>query len=141
MSEPAIKSYSAAGFRQWLAGLTEDRDETDYSEMKPLLFEFVSIVPLIYGLQDRIEMWSRIAEHMVSAADACGDDVSVFLDDLRQRLGGDVSRMISEEVSHTINKIYELDRADQSLCLRIIRECPSELVICGRERWKARNEK
>lgn len=138
---PPIKSYSAEKFRQWLAGMTEDKDETDAAELKPLLFKFVSIVPLIYNLLDRMEMWSRISEHMVQAADSCGDDVAVFFDDLRVRLNGDVSSMISEEVSKVLDEIYELDRADQTLCLRIIRECPSELIICGRKRWKARNEK
>lgn len=137
--EPAIKSYSAAEFRQWLAGLTEDRDERDYASLKPLLFEFVGMLPLIYGMPDRLEMWSRISEHMVAAADACGDDISVFLDDLRQRLNGDVSRMLTEEVSIVLAPIYTLPLQDQILALRIIRQCPSELVICGRNIWKERN--
>lgn len=139
--EPRLKSYSAAEFRQWLAGLTEDRDERDYAALKPLLFEFVGVLPLIYGMSDRLEMWSRISEHMVAAADSCGDDVAVFLDDLRERLGGDVSRMLSEEVSIVLAPIYQLPPQDQTLALRIIRECPSELVICGRNLWKERNER
>lgn len=137
---PPLKSYSAAEFRQWLAGLTEDRDDRDYEELKPLLFEFVGILPLIYQLPDRKVMWSRIAEHMVQAADSCGDDVAVFLDDLRERLGGEVSRMTSEEVSTVLAPIYTLPKADQVLAMRIVRECPSELVICGKNIWQQRNE-
>lgn len=138
---PQIKSYSADEFRQWLAGLTEDRDDMDYEELKPLLYEFISILPLVYSLKERLEMWSRISEHMVSAADACGDDISIFLDDLRERLGGDVARMLSAEVAAVLDKLYELDPQDRRLCLRIIRDCPSELVIVGRNRWQARNAK
>lgn len=137
---PSLKSYSAAEFRQWLAGLTEDRDERDYEELKPLLFEFIGILPLIYQLPDRLVMWSRIAEHIVQAADSCGDDVSVFLDDLRERLGGDVSRMTTDEVATVLAPIYQLPKADQVLAMRIVRECPSELVICGKNLWTQRNE-
>lgn len=137
---PPLKSYSGAEFRQWLAGLTEDRDDVDYEQLKPLLFEFIGILPLIYQLPDRLVMWSRIAAHMVQAADSCGDDISVFLDDLRERLGGDVARMTNDEFATVLAPIYTLPKADQVLALRIVRECPSELVICGKNLWQQRNE-
>lgn len=136
---PPIKSYSALEFRQWLAGMADDTDERDYESLKPLLFEFAGILPLIYGMSDRLEMWSRIAEHMVQSADSCGGDISKFIDGLRDRLGGDVSRMLSEEVSVVLAQIYNLPKQDQALAVRIITECPSEIVIAGRQLWQQRN--
>lgn len=132
---PKLRSFSADTFRQWLAGLTDDHDRKDYEEIKPLLFDFVGVLPLVYNFTDRVPMWSRIAEHIVAAADSCGDDIAVFIDDVRERLCGEVSAMLNPTVAAVLNALYQLDPADQSLAVRIVKECPSEVVMCGKNVW------
>ena len=72
---PPLERYSAEKFRQWLAGMVSDKppsNQTDRDQMRQSLTGFLSRLPMVYGLKDRMTMWEKIGNAAIGALETFG---------------------------------------------------------------------
>lgn len=73
---------SAAEFRRRLAGLEDPNKKLPEMEMEAIKDEtvkFLSFLPTLYSDQlDRMDLWERIGDGIISAVNKCGGDWELF---------------------------------------------------------------
>lgn len=135
---PPLERFSAERFRQWLAGMVSDKPpstQTDRDQMKESLVEFLSVLPMVYGLNDRLAMWEKIGNSALAALETCNHNLLQWCNETLA--GIDATNVATcDRLTRVLAGFGQRSEAWQVECLRVMRDLRFVLPSLAREAWK-----
>jgi hypothetical protein len=138
---PPIEGFSAAKFRQWLAGYDSsyaEIDDADADQLRDRLAQFVGRLPMIYGFDDRLKMWERIGSAVAFASQSADTDMGEWTSAVLLQLNAPHSIVASNEqfqrvmVAIVMTPVYE-----RAAMLRLAKSQSYVVLSMAREIWEA----
>jgi len=136
-----MKILSAQEFRRKLAGVTDPRrekqNEQSAQEMKDEAISFCSILPEVFsGDLDRMTMWERIGNGIVSACKKCGGDHEEFVHIALDFIKANPAMISSNKrLEEWIMSFEQRTTDEKRLFLKVIEKKSNVILVYARNMW------
>ncbi len=111
---------------------------TDRDAMQAALVEFLSVLPLVYGLKDRLILWEKIGNAAVAALETCNADLLTWTNEVLAGIEASPGRVAAcAPLADVLAQFEGRSESWRAECLRVLRDLRFTLPVLARARWTA----
>jgi hypothetical protein len=112
--------------------------QSDRDAMKAALVEFLSVVPLVYGLKDRLTQWEKIGNAVKAALETCNGSLDEWVNQVLEGIQADEGRTTTCETYRAqARRLESQTDAWKSTCLQVLKSLWRSLPGQARDIYKA----